>query len=59
MSWDERELCLFVDGGRLVRRARSSPPGMIAAFQRVYLGARLDGGYPADTSMPHLGSSAR
>jgi hypothetical protein len=54
LSWDERELCLFVDGGLLARQARSSPPGMTAAFPRVYVGARFDGTYPADSQIAHL-----
>ena len=54
LSWDDRELCLFVDGGLLARQARSSPLGMAAAFPRVYVGARFDGTYPADSQIAHL-----
>jgi hypothetical protein len=54
LSWDDREVCLFVDGGLVARKARSSPAGMTATFPRVYLGARFDGTYLADSQMAHV-----
>jgi len=54
LSWDAHELCLFVDGGVLARQTRSSPSGMTAPFPRVYVGARSDGTYLADSQIAHL-----
>jgi hypothetical protein len=54
LSWDARELLLFVDGGLLAHAPRSSPAGMTAAFPRVYVGARFDGTYAADSQIAHV-----
>jgi hypothetical protein len=54
LSWDDREMCLFVDGGLLARKPRSSPAGMTATFPRVYLGARFDGTFAADSQIAHV-----
>jgi len=53
LSWDEREVCLFVDGGMLAHQARSAG-GMSASVARVYVGARFDGSYAADSQIAHL-----
>jgi hypothetical protein len=54
LSWDERELLLFVDGGLMAHAPRSSLTGMTAAFPRVYIGARFDGTYAADSQIAHV-----
>jgi hypothetical protein len=53
LSWDQREISLFVDGGLLMHKPRSTS-GMTASFPRVCVGARFDGSYPADSQIARL-----